>query len=65
MKKLDWLHWLFAVFIVLAAVFFWLTLYQYEHFYQALVRTHRVTGITEKLTDRGWIRMQSLEHEYP
>jgi hypothetical protein len=59
MKRLDTLHWLLIAALIVTAVVAWITPYRYEHWgNNQLVRIHRVTGETDRLTSEGWRPMK-------
>jgi hypothetical protein len=59
MKRLDWLHWTLITAILVLAVWFIVTPYQYfiVGSGNTLVRVHRFTGEAERLGSSGWRRM--------
>ena len=59
MKRLDWLHWTLIAAILVLAVWFIATPYQYfiVGSGNTLVRVHRFTGEAERLGGSGWRRM--------
>ncbi len=61
-KKLDWLHYVLLVIVLILGFFLWLTPYQYHRGISGyLVRTHRLSGKAELLTFNGWRPMQRRE----
>jgi hypothetical protein len=59
MKHLDWLHWTLIILIIVMTSFFVATPYQYfiVGSGNTLVRVHRISGETERLSGDGWKRM--------
>lgn len=58
-KRLDWLHWLLLMVVLLQGFYLWFDPYIYRSWVNGqLVRISRFTGEAERLSSRGW---ESLE----
>ncbi|MEE8623771.1 MAG: hypothetical protein V3T19_00365 [Acidiferrobacterales bacterium] len=58
MKRLDLLHLIMLVIVLILGFYLWFTPYQYKGYAELVVRINRFTGAADLLNLDGWERME-------
>lgn len=65
-KRLDWLHWLLLMVVLLQGFYLWFDPYTYRSAFKGhLVRISRFTGEAEQLSSQGWISLETKPVKAP
>ncbi len=61
MKRLDQLHWIMLVIILILGFYLFLSPYEYKKVREYIIRINRITGSVDMLTgggEKGWSRLR-------